>query len=211
MSDSVKQNYLDKIHSNVVEIGRRINVLIVFVVVISILVAGLAAGGLAVDEQFDLLGAKIKVPRIAPLLIATVALSLVLIHLLALTRYEEDLRDIVLRLYAEMGFSDSSMADRESNPLEYPNIVTTAFSARAMRMSVLGRILGIISRLLIFVLIYMLPVVAQAYAAYIGFRNAGVLPGLVLLACAVLTLLYVVVDIQGMATAPPGKDETYAA
>ena len=127
---AVALNYIDKLHPLFIEIGKSINFNMVAVAVLSLLLLGIVTEKANIESKMTIGGLNLTVPSwLFPLGLSWL-IALMFVHLLALSIHEVMLRDTILRLYSDLEFSDSSMSDRESNPLEYPNIITNGASLK---------------------------------------------------------------------------------
>jgi hypothetical protein len=155
-------HYIDKLHTTLLETGKVLNRLTIVITGGSIALIALASGIVSVEQKLSILGATISMPPSLIVLLGVCLLALLFVHFVALINHEERIGNSILRLYGKLGFHDSSMSDVESNPLEYPNVITTAVSAENVGLGPARWLAGgmVILALLI------LPFAADVYACY---------------------------------------------
>lgn len=160
-------DYISRVHATLTEVGRKINTTLIFEVILSLVVIGGATGAITVGHEADVFGIKLQLPRTIAFTIGIVGVAALQAHIMALTRYEAELREVIIRLYAQHGFSDASLHDRLSNPLEFPNILTTAFKWARREPGLHGRMLAAAGFIAVTSAMIVLPIAAQILGIYV--------------------------------------------
>jgi hypothetical protein len=143
-------------------------------VVLALGVLAMATGIVTTNQKFSVTGLELQFEAWVFPLAGSWLLALVYVYLLELTVHENELRDTILRLYSDLGFSDKSLKDLETNPLESPNIITVVVSKERVGSTKYGLLMRIYAALVMVSVLLVLPILAEIVAAYNLFKKYGV-------------------------------------
>ena len=175
MDDStVTLHYVDKLHGSLIETGKSINRSMMLEVVLALGVLAMATGIVTTNQKFSVTGLELQFEAWVFPLAGSWLLALVYVYLLELTVHENELRDTILRLYSDLGISDKSLKDLETNPLESPNIITVVVSKERVGSTKYGLLMRIYAALVMVSVLLVLPILAEIVAAYNLFKKYGV-------------------------------------
>jgi hypothetical protein len=159
--DSLKLDYLSKLHATLLETGKAVNRDILWCTSLSIVIIVLSSGLAVADSQITLVGLKLALPVWFVPFCAAWLLTFMYVHLWGLTNHDDRLLKTILRLYRELGLDDAGLQATEVSPLELPNLVTVIGSKQNLPLGRASLPLGA----LLASAIALLPPVAQVFLA----------------------------------------------
>jgi hypothetical protein len=155
-------NYIDKVSAALLETGKGVNRALITSLTMSLVVTGLCFGSVSIDQKITFGGTSLNVPFSVILVGCSWVIAMAFTHCVALTSHETRLRDVILRLYRDIGFSDPSLDDLIANPLEYPNVFTTVTSRDDFRIGPIGNVFDLI----LMVIVLLLPTLSIGFAHF---------------------------------------------
>ena len=122
---SLQLHYIDKIHTTLVEAGSQIDKVVFAQSLVTLIILALATEIITAGREYSLEGLRLFISPPLILVSGSILIGFLLMCQFGLVKHEEKLRNTILRLYNEIGYSDPSMLDLVANPLESPNLATT--------------------------------------------------------------------------------------
>lgn len=159
---TVTLHYIDKLHTLQIESGKIINLYCALCLALCFLTAFISSGFATADPKLTVIGLNISFPSWVLPLLGTWLILIMYSQLVSIVCHESRLRRTILDLYKEIEFEHESMKTREVNLLEYPNVLTLMTSQENLR---LGRLQALLT-LAAFIIVLVVPLVTQIYAAY---------------------------------------------
>lgn len=171
--EDLQMHFIDKLHTTLLTTGKSINRSMMVLFVLALLLLTTASGAVSPGEKVTLSGLSLNIaPWVLP-----VALSFLLtasfVHILGLSRHEHRIRDKILQLYDELGLEDEILDDLQCNPLEQPNLITSVFSQHLLGKSPPAKIAFLLGVVLVLLLMFVLPFLAQGFAFYRLIHQTG--------------------------------------
>jgi len=166
--ENITLQYIDTIHKSLFQSGKTGNRNLIISSITSIVLIGLSKEILMVGEKISIWGANLQIQSWFIILSLTWLLAITYIRILGLSINEKRLRSKIVKLYEDISFSDESMKDIESNPLEYPNILTTLTSGNILKLGKFEFFVSVIA-----LMIMLLPFVAEVYAYFKLYTEFG--------------------------------------
>jgi len=194
--DTLKLDYLSKLHSTLLETGRAVNRDMIWCMLLSFVIIILSSGLAVVDSKITLLGLNLGVPTWFIPFCTGWLLTFIFVRMLGLTFHDDRILKTILRLYRELGYDDTSLKATELSPLEHPNIMSLIGSKENLPIGRASNLLAV----LFVAAIFLFPFIAQVFLACRMFITLGPNWWLILAFLLMLSLMlfYLSAFIRGM-------------
>jgi|JFJP01.1.fsa_nt_gi hypothetical protein len=157
----VTLNYIDKLHNSLQLVGKILHSFIKWNFFVCIILIFISIGEIKFIQKSTFFGFEFEFSIKLLMIVLSCLISWMLAQITGLLNQETEIRDSILRLYSEISFEDSSMSDKEANPLEYPSYWTIPFREKIYGKSKTSSIYLILVGLIGILLIFIFPLIVQ--------------------------------------------------
>jgi hypothetical protein len=193
---TLKLHYIDKAHAAWLDLRKAWNRTILWCVLMSFLVLGLASGVTAADGKLSLVGMELRFPSwLVPFSCGWV-LTLLYAQFWGLVVHDVKIQETIERLYSEVGFSDPTLEAAHLSVLAIPDLLGTLASEQNLRLGFATGPIGV----LVAGAVTLLPLIALGVLCYALLSSVG-LTWWLIASLALMTALMTVYAVAGIRTA----------
>ena len=153
-------HYIDKLHGSLLETGRTMNRVILWMAILSLFALAIAIGVVESDGILAMSGVNFRLPISVLLLGSSGLLAILFVYFLALSKYEERIKTAIISMYDDLDFTQIREDEDVIHPLEFPNMILLLFISDRLRRPP-SRTRDVIAVTVVFMVISALPIAAE--------------------------------------------------